>query len=101
MIMGVTDVDFIDSELVLKLADSYNYSFNSKIAAMLEKKHKWKEAMEQWACAMHQAKMHENQVWAYQRALYCRKQFLKTNMEINMSVVDLPDIFFTTEKIVN
>ncbi|MGU3416471.1 ANR family transcriptional regulator [Enterobacter bugandensis] len=76
-----------DFESSMKFTDSFSYSFSSRIAVLLEKNHKWKDAMMQWTYAMHQAKIHENKVWAYQRALFCRKQYININKEI-----DLPDL---------
>jgi hypothetical protein len=65
-------MDAIDLENSINYTDNSCYRFNSRIAALLEKNHKWKDAMLQWIFVVQLAKHLENKVWAYQRALYCR-----------------------------
>ena len=80
-----TFMDVIESEPDLKFTNAYCYRFNSKIAVFMERNHKWKDAMVQWIYAMHKARTYENREWAHQRALYCRKQCLKNDGEVDLT----------------
>lgn len=91
-------MDVVELESDQKLTDSFCYRFNSRVAVLLEKNHKWKDAMALWVYAMYQAKIHENRVWAYRRALYCRKQCIKSDRDIDLPELDIPHVPVSVRK---
>ncbi|ATF94526.1 ANR family transcriptional regulator [Cedecea neteri] len=95
--MDVINVKNTANHAVLSFSEGYCYRFNSKIAVVLEKKQKWREAMEQWVYAMCLAESNENRRWAYQRALYCRKQCIKCDQEAGLLANEMPEICFTPQ----
>ncbi|MGX5056644.1 ANR family transcriptional regulator [Enterobacter asburiae] len=82
-------MDVIDLENSTNYTDNSCYRFNSRIAVLLEKNHKWKDAMLQWIFVVQLAKHLENKVWAYQRALYCRKQYINHGGQPELSESDI------------
>lgn len=54
--------------------------------------------MEQWVYAMYLAESNENRGWAYQRALYCRKQCIKCDQETGLLANEMPEICFTPQE---